>query len=86
MRAQKTLASQGGIFAEPAASASYAGLARLLEEQKIDRREKIVVLITGHGLKDTDTVGKNIRFEKNLVKPNIDSIEMNVKGFLNTNI
>ncbi len=84
--AQKTLASQGGIFAEPAASASYAGLARLLEEQKIDPGETIVVLITGHGLKDTAAAGKNIRFEKTLIKPNIDSIELNVKGFLNNNI
>lgn len=54
LAAQKWLASQEGIFVEPASAASVAGLFQLLETQKLDAR-RIVLTVTGHGLKDPDT-------------------------------
>ncbi len=75
LSAQSTLASKGGIFAEPAASASYAGLTRLIENNQVDINEKIVVLLTGHGLKDIDTARGNVGSETDLIKPDIETIE-----------
>jgi len=42
-----------GIFAEPAGATSYAGLLKALSQGLINRREPVVVINTGSGLKDT---------------------------------
>jgi threonine synthase len=54
--AEKELARLTGVFAEPSGAASYAGLLRLLAEGKISRDEKVVLLVTGSGLKSIDAV------------------------------
>ena len=51
-RTQRLLAAREGIFAEPASSASVAGLLKASRLKLIDGRECIVCVITGHGLKD----------------------------------
>lgn len=50
--AQRWLARQTGIFAEPAGAASVAGLRRALEQGWIGASERVVSVVTGHGLKD----------------------------------
>lgn len=56
---QQLLASKGGIFGEPASAASLAGLLKL-SRQGIDfTKKKVVCVITGTGLKDTETALKN---------------------------
>ena len=56
---QKVMATKGGIFCEPASAASFAGLIKL-SSQKTDFSEKrVVCVVTGNGLKDTDTALKN---------------------------
>jgi len=52
--AQRMVAQLEGLFVEPAAAASIAGLIRLLDTGEVDKREKIVCVATGHGLKDPD--------------------------------
>src|SRR5579863_5159260 len=56
LAAEKELARFTGVFAEPSGAASYAGLLRLLMEGKIDRDERVVLLVTGSGLKSIDAV------------------------------
>ena len=46
------LARATGVFAEPAAAASWAGLVQLVAEKKVDPDERIVCLVSGNGLKD----------------------------------
>jgi threonine synthase len=46
------LASLTGVFAEPAAAAAFAGLETALAEGLVNRDERVVLLITGSGLKD----------------------------------
>ncbi|HRE47024.1 MAG TPA: threonine synthase [Aggregatilineales bacterium] len=46
------LARATGVFAEPAAATAYAGLKNALEHGMVRRGERVVVLITGSGLKD----------------------------------
>lgn len=52
LAAARELASSTGIFAEPAAAASLAGLRAYLRDGPADRNAVIVLLFTGSGLKD----------------------------------
>jgi threonine synthase len=55
-----TLARGSGVFAEPAASAAYAGLVKAIQQGLVDPGERVVVLATGSGLKDTATAMKSV--------------------------
>ena len=61
------LAQHSGIFAEPAAAASLAGLRKALAEGLVGKEERVVLLVTGHGLKDTSAPSR--------VLPRVDPIE-----------
>jgi threonine synthase len=58
MNAQRTLAETTGIFAEPSSSAAAAALKKINDNNLLDADEQIVLLITGHGLKDIDAPAK----------------------------
>ncbi|MBF0314590.1 MAG: threonine synthase [Oligoflexia bacterium] len=51
LSAQRELSSSTGLFTEPAAATAFAGL--LAHKDQISKDAKVVVLVTGHGLKDT---------------------------------
>ena len=53
---QRDLARKEGIGVEPASAASVAGIKKLVEEGRIDPDERIVCVVTGHLLKDPETV------------------------------
>lgn len=53
--AYQYIASEEGIFAEPGSAASVAGLIRSLENGDIPKGSRIVSVLTGNGLKDSDT-------------------------------
>jgi len=67
------IARSTGIFAEPAASAPWAGLIHMARENKIDEDEVVVCIISGSGLKDVRNaaavVGKPLS-----VDPTIESV------------
>lgn len=73
MDAQKLLARSEGLFVEPAAAASLAGLASLIEMGKIDRSERIVCVATGHGLKDPDAV-MNVSEKPVEIEPSLEAL------------
>lgn len=50
------LARRVGVFAEPAAAASYAGLLRLLDAGDVPPDARVAVFITGSGLKDPESM------------------------------
>jgi len=50
--AMRLLARAGGVFAEPAGAAGYAGLRQLADDDAFAEGETVVVLVTGNGLKD----------------------------------
>ena len=56
LRMQRDLARKEGIGVEPASAASVAGIRKLVEQGMIDKDERIVCVVTGHLLKDPDTV------------------------------
>jgi threonine synthase len=55
LEAYRLLASEEGIFCEPASAASVAGLVARARSGDIARGERVVCVLTGHGLKDPDT-------------------------------
>ena len=55
---QRDLARKEGIGVEPASAASVAGVKKLVEAGIIDPSERIVCVVTGHLLKDPETVIK----------------------------
>jgi threonine synthase len=55
------LARATGIFAEPAASAAYAGLIKAARDGIVKPEERSVTLITGNGLKDVASARKAVR-------------------------
>jgi threonine synthase len=55
LEAQGRMARTTGIFGEPAAAAAAAGLVKLqASAQRLDAGARVVVLATGHGLKDVE--------------------------------
>ncbi len=58
VEAMKLLASLEGVFAEPSGAAGLAGLIKALENKMVEKDETVVVLVTGHGLKDPEVVKK----------------------------
>jgi threonine synthase len=55
LAAQSQLAALEGIFVEPASAAGIAGLNQLAAQGRLRPGQRIVVTVTGHGLKDVDT-------------------------------
>ncbi|MGQ9507406.1 MAG: threonine synthase [Candidatus Bathycorpusculaceae bacterium] len=54
--AELQIAKLEGMFAEPASSATFAALKKLVETQKMDKGSSVVCLISGSGLKATDVL------------------------------
>lgn len=52
------IARTEGIFCEPASAASLAGVIKLYKEGYLKAGDEVVCTLTGHGLKDPDTVFK----------------------------
>ena len=55
LAAQRLMATKGGVFGEPASSASLAGLIKLSQQGMDFSQSKVVCVVTGTGLKDTET-------------------------------
>jgi threonine synthase len=67
------LASLTGVFAEPAAAAALAGLEAALAEGIVDRDERVVLMITGSGLKDTPAAGRAVPMPAP-IRPTIEAV------------
>ncbi|GHV27488.1 threonine synthase [Synergistales bacterium] len=55
LAAQRILAKDGGVFAEPASCAPLAGLIKLRKADKLPKGASVAMILTGNGLKDPDT-------------------------------
>jgi threonine synthase len=73
MKASHILAKTTGIFAEPAAAASIAGVIKGTEERLFDPHDIIVALVTGTGLKDIPAAEKIIPIPKK-VQASLDAV------------
>ena len=76
--AMRQAARNAGVFGEPAASAALAGLIKARKTGVVGLRERAVVVITGSGLKDTQSALKaaggpiDIPPELEAIRPHVD--------------
>ena len=61
MEAQALLAREAGVFAEPAAAAAAAALLTEEARERLDPSWQVVLLVTGHGLKDVEAPLARVR-------------------------
>ncbi|MCZ7592225.1 MAG: threonine synthase [Kiritimatiellae bacterium] len=73
LRAIPDLAQSTGVFAEPAATACWAALDKLLTMKTIAHDEKVVCVITGNGLKDVASARKTVG-QPITVEPTIEAV------------
>ena len=74
------LARRCGVFAEPAAAAVLAGLEQAMTRQWVDRDERIVLVITGTGLKDVGAAAQGLSTQPAIL-PRLDLVEERVKSW-----
>ncbi len=67
------LARHTGVFAEPAAAAALAGLHAALAERLLDADERIVLLVTGTGLKDVPAALSAVERPAS-IRPTLDAV------------
>ncbi|MFH1127585.1 MAG: threonine synthase [archaeon] len=77
LNAQKLLARTESIFVEPSAATGLAALDKMVREKKVGADERIVIVMTGAGLKDPSSVLKVLP-----VTPVIDPVDSEVDRFL----
>jgi len=73
------LAKKTGIFAEPSGAAPLAGLRKLLAEGRIQARDRVVLIITGSGLKDPSSILREVP-EPPIIPPDLRALSEVVKG------
>lgn len=73
LKGQSLLAQSTGIFAEPTAAAVVSALVKIAAKGLIDPKEQVVLLVTGHGLKDIDAPLAQIRIPP-AVEPKIEAL------------
>ncbi|HYU61123.1 MAG TPA: threonine synthase [Solirubrobacterales bacterium] len=73
----RLLAETTGIFTETAGGVTAAVLAKLAREGAIDADERVVLYITGEGLKTLDATRES--FEMHEIDPTLDSFESDVE-------
>ncbi len=79
LRAMRDLPRETGLFAEPSAAASLAGLRKLLEENVVTPSVSVCLMITGNGLKDVATASK-LTTPPPLVEADLADLEKAVAG------
>jgi threonine synthase len=75
VEAMALLARTTGVFGETAAGVTVATLARLAAAGAFRPGERVVALITGHGLKTIDALDGRVSGRTITVRPNIDALE-----------
>jgi threonine synthase len=74
LTASRELSNNTGIFTEPASAASFAGLLKYAEQNRIAENSLNVVLLTGSGLKDLNSVQNIIKIPQPI--KNLDQLEL----------
>ncbi|HKP87802.1 MAG TPA: pyridoxal-phosphate dependent enzyme, partial [Blastocatellia bacterium] len=67
------LARSTGVFVEPAAAAAFAGFVKMSQGGEIKSDERVLLMLTGNGLKDIDSARRRIP-DPLRVQPDLDSI------------
>lgn len=72
------LARETGVFIEPAAAAAYAGFVKMCESGVIKSDERVLLMLTGNGLKDIDSARRAVG-DPMRVAPEIDIADLELR-------
>ncbi|MFB0534004.1 MAG: threonine synthase, partial [Anaerolineae bacterium] len=74
LEAMRVLARGTAVFGEPAGVTGFAGLQKMVRDGRVNPKERVVVLVTGNGLKD---VGSAIKASgaPHLIEPSLDDLK-----------
>ena len=75
------IAQATGVFCEPAAAASYAGLVRAVDKGLVSVGERTVLLLTGSGLKDVGSAMRTVAAPP-VVAPTLDAVRAALRTFV----
>jgi len=75
LSAISTLAKTVGVLAEPAGAAGLAGLKKLAHQGIFNSRDRMLVMVTGNGLKDIDGVMKAVSRKPIEVENSLSDVE-----------
>jgi len=81
LAAMRELAQEAAVFAEPAAAAAYAGLASAAQAGQLGADERVVVLLTGSGLKDVPAAVKAAP-SAHVVEPDLGAVRQAIAELL----
>ncbi|MCD4738564.1 MAG: threonine synthase [Anaerolineae bacterium] len=73
LNAIPVVAQNTGVFSEPAAAAAYAGLVKAVAEGLVAPEERVVVMLTGSGLKDIASAMKTVP-EPPVITPTLEAV------------
>jgi threonine synthase len=74
LSAYRLIAAREGVFAEPASAASVAGVIKLHRQGCFKGGEKVVCVLTGHGLKDPNIAISSVDAKPVVVPDNEDAV------------
>jgi threonine synthase len=74
LAAMRALAREGGVFAEPAGAAGFAGLTPLLERRWLAASDRVAVVVTGNGLKDVPSAIRAVERKVTPIEPDRDAV------------
>ncbi len=74
LKVYKFMGEKEGIFCEPASCAGVAGLIKLVKRKFVRKDAVVVCTITGHGLKDPESVLNYIKVDEDIIEPNFTMI------------
>ncbi|NYE58625.1 threonine synthase [Carboxydothermus ferrireducens] len=74
IEAYRLLARKEGLMAEPASAASVAGLLKYRREHEFNQDDVVVLVLTGHGLKDPDNALKQNANQPAVVEPDYNEV------------
>ncbi len=70
-----------GVFAEPAGAAAFAGLKKMAVSGICGENDRVVVMVTGNGLKDVDGAMKAVKQEPLVVENSLEDVERKLDVF-----
>jgi threonine synthase len=79
LESQKMLAELEGIFCQPASATVLAGLMKLSQKIKFKKKDPIVLIITGSGLKAMETLDS---FKKDTIHSSLLNLERTIDSLL----
>jgi len=79
LKAIPSLARGSGVFAEPAGAASLAGAVKAISTGLVASEERIVILVTGSGLKDIRATLRAVQKPKR-IQPNLKAVQAALQG------